>query len=582
MKKRNRPFTEQPFKISVRALVGILFFLLMAGTILLNCLLNSVFLERYYVNNRKKALISVYDGLQNASVYDILETDSFDRALHKALRRTNTSLLVVDSGTRTVKVWSADESVMEERLYANIFGVTPVLDGAGSEKDADSEDQSEEELNQVQEQKNETGVTRDRTDDTVVNDTETDNDEEDSVEKNSDETESDGEAAKDQYVITQILEEEQSYTIHVVLDRNAGTRSMEMWGPLGENSFFLLRSPLEDIRSSAAIANRFFVYTGLILAAAGALLAFWLSRTITEPVRQLTAISERMKDLDFGVKYEGGSRTELDHLGVNMNELSQKLEETISALRTANNDLQRDIDRRDRQEEMRQDFLSSVTHELKTPIALIRGYAEGLQDGIADDPESRAFYLDTIVEESDKMNTIVQKVLMLNQLEFGGGSVAMERFDLAGMIHNYLESAALLARQEGVSLLFEQNDPVYAWGDPLLIQEVLQNYYSNAIHHVQPAGVKKEKVIEIRCEGRGETVRVTVFNTGKPIPEASLPHIWEKFYKVDKARTRAYGGSGVGLSIVKAVMELHHRGYGVENYENGVAFWFELDGNNPG
>ena len=610
MKKRNRPFTKQPFKISVRALFGILFFLLMAGTILLNCLLNSVFLERYYVNNRKKALISVYNGLQNASVHDILELDSFERALHKALRGTNTSLLVVDSGTRTLKVWSADKSVMEERLYANIFGVTPVLDSVGSEEDDDSKEQSEKELNR--DQNSETGLTKGAADNADAGAAETkdaeanaeeagneeagngktdsdgtnsggiNSDERNTDGTNADETNSKGGEAKDQYVITQILDEEQSYTIHIVLDRNAGTRSMEMWGPLGENSFFLLRSPLEDIRSRADVANRFFAYTGLILAAAGALLAFWLSRTITEPVRQLTAISERMKDLDFGVKYEGGSRTELDLLGANMNELSQKLEETICALRTANNDLQRDIDRRDRQEEMRQDFLSSVTHELKTPIALIRGYAEGLQDGIADDPESRAFYLDTIVEESDKMNTIVQKVLLLNQLEFGGGSVAMERFDLAGMIRNYLESAALLARQEGVSLLYEQNDPVYAWGDPFLIQEVLQNYYSNAIHHVQPAGVKKERVIEIRCEGRGETVRVTVFNTGRPIPEASLPHIWEKFYKVDKARTRAYGGSGVGLSIVKAVMELHHRGYGVENYENGVAFWFELDGNNPG
>ena len=382
------------------------------------------------------------------------------------------------------------------------------------------------------------------------------------------------------YVITQILEEEQPYTINVVLDRRARSRSIEMWGPLGESSFFLMRTPLEDIRSSAAAANRFFGYTGLILAVIGTFLAVWLSRRITAPIRQLTDISIRMKGLDFSAKYNGENRTELDTLGRNMNELSQKLEETISALRTANNDLQRDLDRRNRQEEMRQDFLSNVTHELKTPIALIRGYAEGLQDGIADDPESRDFYLETILEESDRMNTIVQKVLMLNQLEFGDGSVSMERFDVAGMIRNYLESASLLAQQDGVTLQYDDDDrPVYAWGDPFLIQEVFQNYYSNALHYVQsPDG--EEKVIDIRCENMDEVVRVTVFNTGNPIPEESLPHIWEKFYKVDKARTRAYGGSGVGLSIVKAIMDLHHHRYGVDNYDNGVAFWFELDRSN--
>lgn len=345
-----------------------------------------------------------------------------------------------------------------------------------------------------------------------------------------------------------------------------------MWGPLGESSFFLLRSPLEDIRSSAAAANRFFGYVGVGLAVAGAILAWWLSRLITAPIRQLTEISDRMKSLDFSAKYEGRGRTELDLLGRNMNEVSQKLEETISALRTANNDLRRDLDRRNREEEMRREFLSNVTHELKTPIALVRGYAEGLQDGIADDPENRAFYLETIVEESDRMNNIVQKVLQLNQLEFGDGSVSMERFDITALISNYLENASILAQKNGLTVQFEQKDPLFVWGDPFLIQEVFQNYYSNALNHADG-----EKVIDIRCEPAGDLVRVTVFNTGNPIPEKSLPHIWEKFYKVDKARTRAYGGSGVGLSIVKAIMDLHHRDYGVENYENGVAFWFELD-----
>ena len=608
--EKNSENARQPRPLlSLRTAFGVLFFLLMIGTILLSFLINTIFLERYYISGRKHALIKVYHELQDASVHELLTTDDFDVSMRESLRQGNMSLLIMDSSTRTIKVWSADEYLMEDRLYANIFGMTPILPENKTENDLYSNKKETVGEGGVYQYEEGVGDPNDFPDEEFESDPLQDA----------------------EFVITQILEEGQPYTINVVLDRRARSKSIEMWGPLGESSFFLLRTPLADIRSSAAATNRFLAFVGLLLAIGGTFIAWWLSRRITEPIRQLTEISVRMKQLDFSAKYGGGNRTELDILGRNMNELSQKLEETISALRTANNDLQRDLDRRNRQEEMRQDFLSNVTHELKTPIALIRGYAEGLQDGIADDPESRSFYLDTIVEESDKMNTIVQKVLQLNQLEFGSNSVSMERFDVIAMIGNYLESASLLATQDGVKIQFDQKDPVYVWGDPFMIQEVFQNYYSNALHHVEArskSGIDRqnisyspnssysensgysgndgysrkigyggssdnsengdyssngvysgsgEKVIDIRCQISGDKARVTVFNTGKPIPAESLPHIWEKFYKVDKARTRAYGGSGVGLSIVKAIMDLHHCAYGAENYENGVAFWFELD-----
>lgn len=387
MKKKKTDAENTRPLISLRTLFGILFFLLMIGTIVLSYLFNTLFLERYYLSDRKKALAGVYQDLQHASVQELLSTDQFDLSMRETLRQGNMSLLVMDSNTRTVKIWSADEMLMEERLYANIFNLTPIEEEPSqSGDDEDNEDIEHFTGGEA------TGGTRDG----------------DGLYDSNDKEQSDRFLYEDEYVITQILEEEKPYTINIVLEKRTRSRSLEMWGPLGESSFFLLRTPLEDIRSSAHAANRFTGYVGIILAVVGTFLAFWLSRRITEPIRQLTDISIRMKELDFSAKYNGENRTELDILGRNMNELSQKLEETISALRTANNDLQRDLDRRNRQEEMRQEFLSNVTHELKTPIALIRGYAEGLQDGIADDPESRSFYLDTIVDESDKMNVIVQ------------------------------------------------------------------------------------------------------------------------------------------------------------------------------
>ena len=170
------------------------------------------------------------------------------------------------------------------------------------------------------------------------------------------------------------------------------------------------------------------------------------------------------------------------------------------------------------------------------------------------------------------MNNMVQKLLTLNQLEFGNDMVTMERFDITALIRNYLQSAAILTKQHEIQVCMEEKPAVYVWGDEFKIEEVFANYFSNAVNHC--SGDKK---IVVTMEQKDNLVRVGVFNTGEPIPEEALPHLWEKFYKVDKARTREYGGSGVGLSIVRAIMESLNRQYGVENYQNGVMFWFELE-----
>ena len=255
-----------------------------------------------------------------------------------------------------------------------------------------------------------------------------------------------------------------------------------------------------------------------------------------------------------------------------MNELSETLETTIKELKNANVALKQDIAKKEQIDEMRKEFLSNVSHELKTPIALIQGYAEGLKEGVSDDEESRNFYCEVIMDEASKMNIMVKKLLTLNQLEFGNESANMERFDIVDMIKNYIKSASMLAKQKEATVKFDDYPPIFVWGDEFKIEEVLQNYYSNALNHI--AG---ERIVEIKLVRKENHVRISVFNTGTPIPEESLPLIWDKFYKVDKARTRQYGGSGVGLSIVKAIMEGMGQAYGAINYDNGVEFYFELE-----
>ncbi len=371
-----------------------------------------------------------------------------------------------------------------------------------------------------------------------------------------------------------ILKKTDQYVLRNMHDPRTRTEFIEMWGFLDNGNLFIIRTPKEGIMESVSISNRFLAYTGLTALVIGGVVIWLVSRKFTDPILELAGISERMAKLDFDARYEGGMKNEVGILGENINKLSAALERTISELKTANNELQKDVEKKEQIDEMRKEFLSNVSHELKTPIALIQGYAEGLQEGISDDAESRAFYCEVIRDEAGRMNQIVQKLLTLNQLEFGNDVAAMERFDLHEMLATFLQSADILTKQNGITVKLDGDRPCYVWADEYKTEEVIRNYFSNAIHHCSG-----EKIIHFRLVRRADKVRVSVFNTGKPVPEEALPHIWEKFYKVDKARTREYGGSGVGLSIVKAIMEAINEQYGVINYENGVEFWFELAAN---
>ena len=369
-----------------------------------------------------------------------------------------------------------------------------------------------------------------------------------------------------------ILESTDDYQLMQSKDAWNETEYIEMWGTFEDGSRFLIRSPLESIKESAEISNRFFIYIGCAMVVISMILVWYFSKRLTDPIHELAVLSDKMANLDFEAKYTSGGDNEIGELGANFNRMSEKLESAISELKSANNSLQKDIERKEKMEEMRNEFLGNVSHELKTPIALIQGYAEGLKEGVNDDPESREFYCDVIMDEATKMNQMVKNLLTLNQLEFGDEEIAFERFNLTELIQGILQSMEIMAQQKEAKVIFRQTEPVYVWADEYKVEQVIRNYVSNAFHHVDG-----EKVIEVKIQMADGKARTSVFNTGTPIPEKDIPHIWDKFYKVDKAHTREYGGNGIGLSIVKAIMESFHQKYGVNNYDNGVEFWFQLD-----
>lgn len=360
--------------------------------------------------------------------------------------------------------------------------------------------------------------------------------------------------------------------IQQVHDRFAGMDYVECWGEFENGSFFLIRTPLESIKESALISNKFYCFVGITIILISGILILIMTRRVTKPISELTRLSQRMSNLDFEARYESHAGNEIDVLGDNFNKMSRQLLTTISELKSVNNKLKKDIEDKIKIDEMRKEFLDNVSHELKTPIALIQGYAEGLKENVSDDPEGREFYCDVIMDESAKMNKLVKNLLTLNQLESGRDAPVMERFDIIALIQGVLQSMDIIIRQKEAKVIFDSTEPVYVWADEFKVEEVVTNYISNALNHLDG-----ERQIEIRAAGQGDIVKITVFNNGTPIPEEDIPNLWNKFFKVDKARTREYGGSGIGLSIVKAIMEGMNQQYGVRNYDNGVEFWFTLD-----
>lgn len=376
----------------------------------------------------------------------------------------------------------------------------------------------------------------------------------------------------------EILYKDDSLYVQRSFDPAINMEYVELWGRLANNNLIVMQSPVESIKDSVSIANRFLAYVGAAVLIISIVLANIVSRKVTGPILKLADISERMARLDFDAKYDdNGRQDEIAVLGRSINEMSDNLEHTISELKTANNELRLDIANKIEIDEMRKEFLSNVSHELKTPIALISGYAEGLKDCVNDDDESRDYYCEVIIDEAAKMNTMVQELLKLNQLESGEDITSFERFNLTELISECISHDEILIKQDDIKVIFDDSTPVMVWSDKSKTEQVINNYMSNAIHYAS-----YDKRIEIKLEVMDDVVRMQVFNTGDPILEEALEHLWTKFYKVDKARTREYGGTGIGLSIVKAIAESLGRKYGVINYDNGVAFYFEFEKDNTG
>lgn len=368
--------------------------------------------------------------------------------------------------------------------------------------------------------------------------------------------------------------EKNGYIIYTQNDVDTEGRFLTLIGelPLGDDEFYMaLRISMPAIENSVEYSRFFIILTGGITLLFSMIIAYFISRHWVRPILDINEITKSMARLDFSKKFEGKTTDEIGELGENINFLSNQLEDSIHALRRSNEMLEEEVKKERQIDEMRQNLLANVSHDLKTPIAIIQGYAEGLRANISESPEDREFYTSVIIEESERMNRLVRQILSLSQLEMGKIKPEIESIEIASYVDVIIGKFSLMFKEKDINI--ESNvSPAMIFADTNMLGQVLVNLITNAADHTKSGGH-----IKISAETIDKKLRIKVFNEGENIPEDELDKIWLSFYKRDKARTGRYGGTGIGLTIVKTTMEAHNNTCGVENEDNGVTFWVEFD-----
>ena len=294
---------------------------------------------------------------------------------------------------------------------------------------------------------------------------------------------------------------------------------------------------------------------------------YLMGRFISKPIDKLSGAARKMARLDFSLPCEIHTKDEFGELSESLNKMSQNLQQALSQLQTANEQLEKDVEHEKRLLEERKELVDSLSHEMKTPLGVIRAYAEGLQDET--DEAKRKRYSEVIITETERMSRLITTLLDLSALENGAAQLRPERVDFV----DFLETVAgrLLIDVPDADFVLEYElpeHPVYVNTDRGRMEQVLNNLIVNAKRNNKSGGILKLSLVE-----KAGLLYFSVFNEGTPIPEENLSKIWTKFYREKHSK---YSGSGLGLAIVAQVLSMQHLEYGAENRPGGVAFYFSL------
>ncbi len=329
-----------------------------------------------------------------------------------------------------------------------------------------------------------------------------------------------------------------------------------------------LRIQTDILENSAEVASEFITIIAVICLALSLIWVFVFARRFSKPITEMSTITEKMSELDFTRKVNVKTQDEIGLLGSSINNLSDKLDSALCDLRTANARLTDEIELERRLDVMRRAFVANVSHELKTPLAIISGYAEGLRLNV--NSGSKDAYCDTIIDESERMSRLVISILELSKYESGQMPFTNEEFDISSVAKDISDKIFISRPDVTLQNLIPENTTVFS--DKLQTEQILKSYLENAAVHTSENGS-----VTISAQDSGDKQKIKIFNSGQNIDPEIMPNIWESFWRSDKAHSREEGRFGLGLSIVSAIVKNQGCSCGVYNTADGVCFWFTIN-----
>ncbi|PKM56447.1 MAG: hypothetical protein CVU98_11155 [Firmicutes bacterium HGW-Firmicutes-3] len=328
---------------------------------------------------------------------------------------------------------------------------------------------------------------------------------------------------------------------------------------LSSNGVVMLQIPITAMDQTLEAISAFMSYVGIIILIIAMIMAGIISTNMTRPIKRLTLMANELRQLKFDVLYEEDRKDEFGQLGATFNALATRLDATIKAL-------QYELSKEKALDVLRKEFVAQVSHELQTPLSIIHGYIEALEDGVVESDEERKDYYKIIYEESDKMSHMIKDLLQLSELEAGTFSIIKEEMDLKAFFDHIQEAYQTLLIQSDKSLHYKTlKTPIMFKGDRIKLEQAIRNILNNAIKYADEGSIIRfETLLVDRC------VTVTISNTGPNIEDDDIPKIFGSFYKGKNSEGKE--GTGIGLAVAGKVFDHHQISYIVRNTFDGVKF----------
>lgn len=344
--------------------------------------------------------------------------------------------------------------------------------------------------------------------------------------------------------------------ISKVLSNQRSDQEMILYGKAVQanlaNYYLYVNSPLEPLDSTLSIFQDQFVLLATAVLVLSIIISLFISTRLSRPIVQMKYSANELAKGRYDIYFQGSYFSEINELADTLNDATHKLSKV---------------------DELRRDLIANVSHDIKTPLTMIKAYAEMIHDISGDNPKKREEHLDVIVKEVDYLDHLVTDMQELSKMQSGSYQLKLSTFNLDQKIQNIVSLCQVMLDEHHLDLTVECPKKVEMTADEIKIGQVIYNFLSNAIKHTEDG-----KAIAVRAFEKGDWLQVEVEDEGEGIKKEELPYIWDRYYKIDKQyRRAAYGSTGLGLSIVKAILDSHHAEYGVESEEGkGSKFWFRL------